>query len=117
MRECNRETDYTRDITAEKPNRERQDSRKLLLPWGWGQREEALLPEPGSWGRAGLGVGAVRWEQDQRPHAVSVGDTTGDTEMGLEDRNTLVFPSSHSLQCLPLAKPTRKPGSKGVWGM
>ena len=84
--------DYTRDVRAEKPNRERQESqeprrgRKFLPPQGQKRREEVVFLEAGSWGQARIWVGTFQWEWDQRPSTVSVGDTTGHTETGGEMR-------------------------------
>lgn len=50
----------------------------------------------------------------QTPNTVSVGDTTGNTEMGVRGEVPWLFPPL-TLQYLPLAKPTQKPDGKGVW--
>ena len=82
--------DYTIDVRAEKPNRERQESqeprrgRKLLPPQGQKQREEVVFPGAGSWGQARIWVGTFWGGWDQRPSTVSVGDTTGHTGTGGE---------------------------------
>ena len=86
----------------------------MLPPQGQKQREEVVFPEAGSWGQARIWVGPFWRRWDQRPSTVSAGDTTGiQTWEERREEKDLDFPSSLSLQGLPLAKSTQKLYGKG----